>query len=345
MKIVDPLTSSSWAKLASSAPSATLFHTPQWMRVVQDTYGLKFSASTLEREGEPSAGVCWSDVEDFLGDRRISLPFSDFCDILASDPNDARELAEHVMAAGRPWTLRTSVGNMPQIAVEPSSSTAFKWQAIDLSPDPDAMWSRLSSAAQRGIRKAQKSNVEVHDATSKLELREWFLLHLRLRKEKYGLLAQPYSFFENIWDSFIANGQGYLSVATVDGKIVAGILFLYWNDTCYYKFNASDSDHLALRPNNLLMWQGILKAKEDGYRCLDLGRSSVKQEGLVAYKRSYGAHDEDMYSVTYPGVEDESNGTKQARDLLHGLTKLLVQDSVTEQVAEDAGALLYRYFV
>lgn len=343
-KTVDPVTSTEWANLVSSTPS-TLFHTPKWMELIQKTYGLSFSASVLERDAAPVAGVCWSEIEDFLGCRRVTLPFSDFCDVLAATPEDARLLADQVMQPGLPWTLRTLARNLPEIETPPTQSTSFMSQAIDLSPDITAIQERLTSAARRGVRKAERSGMEICQATSKQQLRDWFLLHLKLRKGKYNLLAQPYSFFENIWDIFFENGQGFLLLAIHQGQVIAGILFLVYKDVCYYKFNASDEEHLSLRPNNLLMWKGILKAKAEGYRSLDLGRSSVRQQGLVAYKRSFGATEEDMLSLTFGPNGSETKGNQEGRQLLESLTGILVQDSVPESVAEEASALLYRYFV
>lgn len=85
---VDPVTSPQWRELVRGLPSA-VFHSPEWMKAIQDTYGAEFSASILEREGRVIAGIPWSESNDILGRRRVTLVFSDFCDPLASDPEDA----------------------------------------------------------------------------------------------------------------------------------------------------------------------------------------------------------------------------------------------------------------
>lgn len=340
---VDPVTSTTWAQLVSGTAS-TLFHSPQWMRVIQETYGLPLAAYVLQQEEEPIAGVPWCQVNDFLGRRRVTLAYSDFCDILAPTRKESRTLAEFIAMDGHPWTLRTLARNLPDVSVPVSRNALFKWQGIDLDADQQVLWERLSSMAQRGVGKAERSGVEVRQADSKEELREWFLLHLRLRKAKFGLLAQPYAFFENIWDIFIETGKGFLLIGRYQDKIVGGTLYLLWKDTCYYKFNTSDMASLALRPNNLLLWRGMLEAKARGCHFLDLGRSPVKQEGLMAFKRGFGAIEEDLYSLTYQ-TSNGDNADAQARGLLESLTHLFVKDCVPDSVTEQAGTLLYRFFV
>src|SRR5690606_30698311 len=115
-------------------------------------------------------------------------------------------------------------------------------------------------------------------AESEDDLRAFFEMHLRVRKHKYGLLAQPYRFFRSIWDNFLVPGRGRLLLARVDGRVVGGVLYLDWGDTVYYKFNASDPGDLGVRPNDLLVWEGLRRAHESGMRWFDFGVSDWDQE-------------------------------------------------------------------
>ena len=344
LRKIDPVRSSEWAQLIKDAPS-TVFHSPQWMNVIEKTYGLEFSALILESNGRPEAGVAWSEVDDLLGRRRISLPFSDLGDLLASDASRIPGLVEPLLKEGLTWSLRTLERNKPELGVPVKVRDDYKWHGIPLEGDTSVLWDRMSSMSQRGVRKAERSGVQVVTATAKDQLREWFLLHMRLRREKFSLLAQPYEFMENIWDNFIAKDQGFLLLAMHEGKMIAGVLYLVWKDTCFYKFNASSADSLELRPNNLLMWHGMLEAKERKAKMLDLGRSSSHQEGLVGYKRGFGATEETLLTLTYNVPVEEPKQIADIRRLFGELTKSFVAEEMPEKVTENAGRYLYRYFV
>ncbi len=344
LRQVDPVRSTEWAKLAASANS-TVFHSPQWMEVIEKTYGLSFSAYVIEEGGVPSAGIAWSEVSDLLGTRRISLPFSDLGDLLTHTPSDAQELSQALSKDGVTWSLRTFAKNRPDINVPVKVKDDYKWHGIHLGDDTTVLWERMSSMSQRGIKKAERSGVQVITATTKDQLREWYLLHMRLRREKFGLLAQPYEFMENIWDNFMEKDQGFLMLATHEGQIIAGTLYLMWKDTCFYKFNASSSNSLELRPNNLLMWRGMLEAKERKAKLLDLGRSSSHQEGLVGYKRGFGAVEETLLTLTYNLPAEESKEVSDNRRLFAELTKSFIAEQMPEKVTEAAGRFLYKYFV
>ena len=346
-RTIDPLSDEAWSQFVLGADSS-LFHSPAWMGMIQKTYGMAMRARILLEQGRPVAGVPWCEVDDLLGPRRVTLAFSDYCDLLSSAPDQRDVLAASIIDEGFPWVLRTAAKNIPNLKQSAAHSTHYKRHMINITPEVQAMWDCMTSMAQRGVQKAQRSGMTTRIASDKKELREWYLLHLRLRKTKHGLLAQPYAFFENIWDSFIDKGQGFLSIVLSGDKIVAGTLYLLWKDTCYYKFNASDPDHLLLRPNNLLMWNGMLEARERGCRLLDLGRSSAHQEGLLNFKRGFGAEEEDLYALTYRPQNGTNNGKanheEEAKRLFSELTRIFVQESLPDNVSEEAGSLLYKYF-
>ncbi len=344
LRSVNPVTDSAWAQLTQN-PDSTLFHSAAWMHVLQETYGLDLRALLLMDGARPVAGAPWAEVHDLVGPRRISLAFSDYCDLLAERPEQRQALAQAMVADGIPWILRTMAQNAPEIPVPAANSTLFKRQWINLEAEEAALWERLTPMAQRGVRKAQRNGVIVRPAASKEELRAWFMLHLRLRQAKHHLLAQPYAFFERLWDSFVEPGQGFLLLAVANDNIIGGTLYLLSRDVCYYKFNASDFEGLELRPNNALLWQGMLEARSRSCRVLDLGRCNAKQSGLLDFKRGFGAREEDMLALTYANGREQTPQERQAQLLLQSLTHIFVEEGVPPGVTEQAGDLLYRYFM
>src|SRR5690606_27147757 len=103
---------------------------------------------------------------------------------------------------------------------------SFAWHRVDVTRAPEQAWEAIHSSARRAIRKAEAAGVEVTEAETEDDLRAFFEMHLRVRKHKYNLLAQPYRFFLSIWERFLAEGNGRLLLARADSRVVGGVLCL-----------------------------------------------------------------------------------------------------------------------
>ncbi len=130
-------------------------------------------------------------------------------------------------------------------------------------------------------------------------MRQFFDMHLSIRKYKYQLLAQPYRFFEKIWQHLIQSGHGSLVTIHHGEEVISGAIFLRWQGKCYYKFGASKREFLSLRPNDLLIWSGIEYAKASGDSYFDLGLSDWDQDGLIAFKRKFATDEKTISFLEY----------------------------------------------
>lgn len=344
VETVDPTSDLRWQQLVEQRPS-DLFHAPAWIRVLRETYNFEPRALlSSDAQGRPQAGVTYTRISDMLGDRVAVMPFSDYCDPLVDEPGAWEALAEQLLAEGCLLTVRCLHNDLPLADKRFSLVNRARWHGIDLNADLDALWTRVDEGSRRAIRKARNNGITVRVAEQKPDLRAFFELHLRVRKLKYRMLAQPYRFFEQIWQQFTPGAQGFLMLAEHEGQVIGGVYYLRWKDTLYYKFNASDPTHLALRPNDLVLWQGMTLARELGCTYLDLGLSDWDQEGLIRYKRKF-ATDEKTISFlrhTPPGAVPPQ--AVELRTLLPQLTNLFTDASVPDAVTEQAGDQLYRLF-
>jgi CelD/BcsL family acetyltransferase involved in cellulose biosynthesis len=341
---VDPLTDPLWQRLVARYRS-DVFHSLAWLRVLADTYGWEARAYLLcDEAGEPTAGIPFYRVTDIMGQRTVILPFSDYCDPLISDEDAWRRLSDELLAEQCAVTLRCLHNDIPLADRRFTLVKQARWHGINLKPDLDTLWSGLASASKRSINKAQRDDVVVQVAQGKQELRAFFDMHLRTRKHKYHLLAQPYAFFENIWRHFIDVEHGVLLLAVHHGEIIGGTLYLVWKDTLYYKANASASTGLLHRPNDLLLWEGIRYGKAKGYSYLDLGLSDWDQQGLIQFKRKYASDEKAISFLQHVPDAGPTQQERQGRALLPQLTALFTDESVPDPVTEKAGEILYRYF-
>jgi len=345
MKIidVDPQTNPLWEELIQTHPSDA-FHSPEWLRVLAETYDLEVQAYVLlDETGQPVAGLPFCRIADLKGERRVTLPFSDYCDPLVDELDHWHCLSDQLLSLHQPYTIRCLHNDLPLGDSRLKLVNKAKWHGLNIQPDLDALWQGLPSSARRAINKAGREGIDVRLVEDKEDLRAFFELHLNVRKYKYRLVAQPYRFFENIWHFFFERQQGFLLVAVYQDQIIGGVVFLEWKNTLYYKFNASDPAYLSFRPNDLLIWHGIQYGQTKGYTNLDFGLSDWDQEGLIRYKRKFATEEK-----TISFLRHIPNGAlwqeEQLRHLLPQLTDLFTDETVPDHITEKAGDVLYDLF-
>lgn len=346
MKVVciDPRTSPLWQTLVVKTESS-VFHSPSWIQVLTDTYGWEASAYVIVDEaGEPCAGIPLCRITDMFGERIVALPFSDYCDPLIRDAESWRVLIEKLLPEQVPIKLRCLHNDVPLSDKRFSLVKQARWHRLDLRPDLEALWKTMHDSTHRAIRKSEREGLTVRMAESEPDLRVFFEMHLKIRKYKYGLLAQPYSFLQNIWRHFVEPRHGFLMLAIHEDKIVAGDFFLEWKDTLYYKFNASLHDDLSHRPNDLLIWHGIQEGKKRGLTYLDFGLSDIDQEGLIRYKRKFGGEEKTISFLNHSPNGGLTRAQKEMKELLGKLTARFTDHMVPDQITEKAGEDLYRLF-
>lgn len=339
---IDPCTDARWQQIITRHPS-DVFHSPAWMTVLSRTYGFSPRALIrLDEDGDPVAGLPFCEVTDLFPTRLVCLPFSDFCDPLIRHADDWRALSDVWVERQHDVLVRCR-----QVA-EPENDDRFQpaksaiWHGVDLRGSNEENWQRLSGSVRRTIRKGQKSDLTIRPA-ERHELRRFFELHLAVRKNKYRLVAQPFAFFEAIWDAFVAPGNGQLLVALKGETMVSGVMYLRWQNRVYYKFNASDPSYLDDRPNDILLWRGITEARTAGAQRLDLGLSDADQPGLLHYKRKYATVERPLI-FWRAAARDAGPRVAAVKALLPRLTDLFTDETVPDHITEQAGNLLYRYF-
>ena len=341
---VDPRSDLRWQHLVHRAPSS-VFHSPSWIQVICETYGWEASAYLLlDDQGEPRAGIPFCRIQDMLGERIVTLPFSDHCDPLVDELESWVILIDQLLKEHLPVNVRCLYNNLPVSDKRFQLVKEAKWHRLDLRPDDGALWEAMHDSTHRAVRKSQREGVVLRLAESEDDLRAFFEMHLKVRKYKYSLLAQPYSFFQNIWRHFVNAQQGFVLLAVHNDRIVAGDFFLVWKDTLYYKFNASLHDDLSHRPNDLLIWEAIRRGKAMGLSYLDFGLSDIDQDGLIRYKRKFATEERIISFLRFSPNGGPTPAQKEIRDLLGKLTTRFTDQMVPDPITERAGEDLYRLF-
>jgi Acetyltransferase (GNAT) domain len=289
---LNPVEHPNWDEQIARHKSHALsfFHSAAWAKVLTETYGYEPTYFVRNETGAVQSVLPLMEVTSTLtGKRGVALPFTDSCEPLCADKAEFPELFRNAveLAQARGWKyLEIRGGESFFNGAAPSLS--FYRHCVDIPPDEDAFFAGLKSAVRRAIRKAEKSGVRVDISHDLDAVRQYYVLHCKSRK-RHGLPPQPLAFFKNIQRHVLLKGFGFAAIARWRNVPVAGALFFHLGDKAIYKFGAWDETFQDLRANNLVFREAIGWFSRNGIRKLDLGRTSMTDEGLRRFKLGWNA--------------------------------------------------------
>src|SRR6267142_712291 len=213
----------------------TIFHSEEWMQVLEETYGFKRMSVSSGRGTLPLL-----EADSLLGGRRgVSLPFTDSCEPQVNSSEEFKALWGAALDRGRErnWKYVEVRGGKAWLPNAPAS-LRFHQHVLDLKGGEEAIFERFDGSVRQAIRKAEKSGVKAEKDDSLEGMRTYYRLHCGTRK-KHGLPPQPWPFFLNIHKHLVSKGLGVLVLARIDQIVVAGAIF-FSGRQAIYKFGASD---------------------------------------------------------------------------------------------------------
>jgi len=335
------------AFVEQQAKEASFYYSQPWLNLITTLYGYRIiPLLATNQEGQTTGFLPLCSIQSPLTGRRlVALPFSDYCPLLASDDDTANDLITQAISLAqqqkvRYLELRTGPNDTLASRTDLVEENLYVRWLLSLPTDPDAAWSRLRKPIQHQIKKSRKLGVQVRIAQQREDVEHYYRLHLQTRCKKHGMPAQPAQFFYGLWDNFAANGKMQLLLAEYEGNVIGGMVLLISGTTVRYAYGASDERYLHLAPNNLLMWTTITWGCEHGYQVLDMGRTARENEGLMEFKRRWGAIEESLPYYYYPataGLVATSEQSRKFRLLTTCWKRLPIE------IAGPLGGRLYRH--
>ena len=291
--IVDPFAHGDWDRMIALHDAATAFHTSAWARVLSETYRHKPLYLHFSQGGKTAALLALMEVKSPLtGSRGVALPFSDMCPPLTFRECDERAITAKLsaLAEERKWK-HFELRSAPFLRDDAPTAASFYGHKLDLTVGVEELQPRFAGNVRRNIRKGEESGVSVTTARSPEAILQFYQLLARTRR-RHGLPPQSRKFFLNLCEHMLKPGFGFVVLAFLGSRPIAGAVFFTFRKNALYKFGASDERVQHLRPNNLVMWHGIRSLAESGARTLHFGRTARDNEGLRRFKLAWGAEEE-----------------------------------------------------
>lgn len=304
---VDPIQDPRWRKLVQEHPSASVFHTVEWLSALSQTYSYEPVVFTTSAPASKlKTGLVFCCVRSWLtGKRLVSLPFSDHCEPLYESVDELDFLVRYLQTALdhkqlKYLEVRPINGNFREMA----GGTVFQatgnyvLHRIDLRSSLEDLFKGLNKdSIQRRIRRAEKAGLVEKCGRSEDLLKDFYGL-LVLTRSRHHVPPQPYVWFKNLIQ--FMGDLLEIRVAYKDGTPIASILTLRFRQTMYFKYGCSNSAFNNLGATPLLLWRAIEGAKSFGATEFDLGRTDEDNAGLISFKDKWGPVRQPLHYWRFP---------------------------------------------
>lgn len=292
IQIINPIRSIDWDDAMRRWPDATVFHSQGWARALVETYGFTPHYAVCRDAGELNAVMPLMEVREWIrGARAIGLPFSDYCPALAMRAADLHILFHGALdhAERRGWQSIEFRGPLSHDG-DRTPDHRYLHHDVDVTGPLENIWDRCRPEVRRAVRKAHQQQVRVRAGIDDDLLAAFWRLQSQTRR-RHGLPPQPRTFFRALQQHVMQAGHGAVLVAHRDDRPLAAAIFLRFGDRAIFKYGASDARAQSMRPNDLLMWEGIRWCQAKGLRTLSMGKTHPDHEGLRRFKQGWGARE------------------------------------------------------
>lgn len=185
---------------------------------------------------------------------------------------------------------------------------SYRTFLLDISKRPEEIRRNLAQKWRNCLNQSEKRGFVVRNGTSLDLFREFCDLFARFIERKQFEVNLAPAFYLAVHAQLAESDRFHISLAEIDGKVVAGHVASFLGDTCVYLLGASSDEGLQTKASYLLQWRVIQLAHEKGFKWYDLGGiDPVKNPGVYHFKSGLGGKE-----VTAPGpLECPATGLRQ----------------------------------
>ncbi len=303
-----------WDAFVEFHQCASIYHTSLWQQVLQNAFNHSPFYLVLQNDDRAIVGgmPVFNVKSKVTGNRFASLPVTQYCNPLVSNPDELHSLIKFAMNLIKEQKIEYMELRTSQYLEQDSGRfgdvlDGYCCYTLELDDELESIKSNLhKSCIQRKIKKSNKLGFELVIGDSIEDVKIFYNLYMKMRKH-YGLLPPPYKFFKVMWE--IMSNNNYIEILHTKYKdqVISSILLLKYKDTVIYEYGASRFDMMHLSPSIFLLWEGIKRSKLAGYQKFDFGRTSETNEGLRQFKMRWNTKREKLYYYFIPKMKGFSS--------------------------------------
>lgn len=309
IEVVRDVNSKEWNELLLNSSEATVFHTKEWLNVLEKSYADQSIYYVIGRDKNGKL-ICGLPLVKY---KRFG--FSAFTSTTWGAPlllNNTDELVRvGVLKKFSELNKKINVVYLSQsdyfnksqyledLGFESKKSFLHR---LELTPSFDYLWEKsFKKYTRKNTRLAIKKGVVLEEVKDISQVKQYYDIAAHTYLRRGGKIIYPFNFYKNIFDIMLPKNLVRWHLAKKDDVVIAGTLHLVYKDTIFDLLNASYKEYQNLRPNNLLVCSMIKWGVENGYKYYNFGASPSEAEGLIRFKENWGAE-----KVEYPVYEKKS---------------------------------------
>lgn len=139
---------------------------------------------------------------------------------------------------------------------------------VDLAATPEELYARLSRRARYNVRLAERHGLRCREGGD-ADLPQFYRL-LVATACRGRFYVHPEGYYRELWRRFSATGAAHLLLVSLGQEALAATMFLTASGVAYQLYSGSSADQRRLKPNDLLQWQALLRARAVGCHAYDM---------------------------------------------------------------------------
>lgn len=172
--------------------------------------------------------------------------------------------------------------------------TKYTFQ-IDLTKSENELLAKMKQKTRYNLGLAHRKGVIISQDNSETAFQTYLDLTFNVTTKRQGFYAHDRDYHTKMWQTLRPTGMAHLIKASWQNKVLAAWILFIFNETLYYPYGASSSEHRELMASNLIMWEAIRFGKHLKLKTFDLWGSLGPEpdakdpwSGFHRFKEGYG---------------------------------------------------------
>ena len=157
----------------------------------------------------------------------------------------------------------------------------------------------VSKKLRRDVRKAHRSELMLVDATLPSCGSDMYRIYHDTVKRHRGGVRYNETYFTGLISLAQSHSGLRCILARLDDEIAGFVIVCRHGETAYYLHGGTNLSLKRHNPSDLLLYEAVTWAKQEGSQCFNLMTSSESQSSLIRYKEKWGGVTRQHKTYTY----------------------------------------------